>query len=206
MDYKYLQKRRFHNLAGQPFPVLCHPQCKVVLSHVTVELLVFYWFCILEIFTTWLGQGSEQLYPTIELAVLLGAELCSCKGLSQGSWMPRSWLFLSKDQEDTLAQPHMKFLSPKEGKKQLKVRLSEALCSPYYLFIFRDKLQCVGDFKQNPQTCRRDYTAKFKRVNCANCRTAWTFSFPALQMIAHPGSCCSVELALQEIPTCLNKH
>ena len=38
-DYVYLQ-RRFHNLPGQPVPVLRHPQSKEVLPHVQMELLM----------------------------------------------------------------------------------------------------------------------------------------------------------------------
>ena len=37
---EYLQRRRLHNLPGQPVPVLCHPQSEVVLPHVQVELPV----------------------------------------------------------------------------------------------------------------------------------------------------------------------
>jgi len=35
---KYLQRRRLHNLPGQPFPGLCHPQSEEVLTHVQTEL------------------------------------------------------------------------------------------------------------------------------------------------------------------------
>jgi len=35
---EYLQKRRLHNLPGQPVPVLRHPQSERVLPHVQVEL------------------------------------------------------------------------------------------------------------------------------------------------------------------------
>ena len=35
---EYLQKRRTHNLPGQPVPVLHHPQHEEVLSHIAVEL------------------------------------------------------------------------------------------------------------------------------------------------------------------------
>ena len=35
---EYLQRRRLHNLPGQPVPVLCHPQSKEVLPHVQTEL------------------------------------------------------------------------------------------------------------------------------------------------------------------------
>ena len=31
---EYLQRRRLHNLPGQPVPVLCHPQREEVLPHV----------------------------------------------------------------------------------------------------------------------------------------------------------------------------
>jgi len=35
---EYLQRRRLHNLSGQPVPVLRHPQSEEVLPHVQTEL------------------------------------------------------------------------------------------------------------------------------------------------------------------------
>jgi len=35
---EYLQRRRLHNLSGQPVPVLYHPQSEEVLPHVQLEL------------------------------------------------------------------------------------------------------------------------------------------------------------------------
>jgi len=35
---EYLQRRRLHNLPGQPVPVLCHPQREEVLPNVQLEL------------------------------------------------------------------------------------------------------------------------------------------------------------------------
>jgi len=35
---EYLQRRRIHNLSGQPVPVLCHPQREEVLPHGQLEL------------------------------------------------------------------------------------------------------------------------------------------------------------------------
>jgi len=37
---EYLQRRRIHNLPGQPVPVLRHPQREKVLPHVQMELPV----------------------------------------------------------------------------------------------------------------------------------------------------------------------
>ena len=37
---EYLQRRRLHNLPGQPLPVLRHPQREEVLPHVQMELAV----------------------------------------------------------------------------------------------------------------------------------------------------------------------
>ena len=37
---EYLQRRRLHNLPGQPVPVLRHPQREEVLPHVQTELPV----------------------------------------------------------------------------------------------------------------------------------------------------------------------
>jgi len=36
--FEYLQRRRLHNTSEQPVPVLHHPQCKDVLTHVQLEL------------------------------------------------------------------------------------------------------------------------------------------------------------------------
>ena len=38
--FEYLQRRRLHNLSGQPVPVLGHPQSKVF-PHIQMELPVF---------------------------------------------------------------------------------------------------------------------------------------------------------------------
>jgi len=38
MGLEYLQRRRLHNLFGQPVPVLRHPQTEEVLPHVQLEL------------------------------------------------------------------------------------------------------------------------------------------------------------------------
>ena len=35
---EYLQRRRIHNIPGQPVPVLHHPQSKEALPHVQMEL------------------------------------------------------------------------------------------------------------------------------------------------------------------------
>ena len=39
-DFEYLQRRRVHNIPGQPVPVLRHPQREEVLPHVQTELPV----------------------------------------------------------------------------------------------------------------------------------------------------------------------
>lgn len=46
-----------------------------------------------------------------------GCAFGKSKNLIKVSQMLRSRLFMSKDQEDIPVQLHMKFLSPKEGKK-----------------------------------------------------------------------------------------
>jgi len=38
---EYLQRRRLHNLPGQPVPVLRHPQREAILPHIQMELPVF---------------------------------------------------------------------------------------------------------------------------------------------------------------------
>jgi len=37
---EYLQRRRLHNLPGQPVPVFRHPQSEEIFPHVQLELLV----------------------------------------------------------------------------------------------------------------------------------------------------------------------
>ena len=43
---EYLQRRRLHNLPGQPVPVLCHPQSEEVLPHVHMQLPVLQFVAI----------------------------------------------------------------------------------------------------------------------------------------------------------------
>ena len=38
LGLEYLQRRRLHNLPGQPVPVLHHPQSEAVLPHLQLEL------------------------------------------------------------------------------------------------------------------------------------------------------------------------
>jgi len=38
VGFEYLQRRRIHNLSGEPVPVLHHPQSEEVLPHVQMEL------------------------------------------------------------------------------------------------------------------------------------------------------------------------
>jgi len=40
VGFEYLQRRRLHNLPGQPVPVLHHPQSKEVLPCLQMELLM----------------------------------------------------------------------------------------------------------------------------------------------------------------------
>jgi len=37
-SFEYLQRRRLHNLPGQPVPVLRHPQSEEILPHIQLEL------------------------------------------------------------------------------------------------------------------------------------------------------------------------
>lgn len=38
--FEYLQRRRVHNLSGQPVPVLWHPQSRKVFSYILIKLPV----------------------------------------------------------------------------------------------------------------------------------------------------------------------
>jgi len=40
MGLEYPQRRRLHNPPGQPVPVLLHPHCEEVLTHVCAQLPV----------------------------------------------------------------------------------------------------------------------------------------------------------------------
>ena len=46
VGFEYLQRRRLHNLSGQPVPVLHHPQRDEVLLHVQMELPMFHFVSV----------------------------------------------------------------------------------------------------------------------------------------------------------------
>ena len=69
---EYLQRRRLHNLPGQPVPVLHHPQREEVLPHVQLELPVLQFVPIAPCPVTghhWKGSGPILLTPTLEIFV-----------------------------------------------------------------------------------------------------------------------------------------
>lgn len=60
---KYLQRRRLHSLPGQPVPVLRHPHCEEVLSHIGAELPVLHLLAIATNHSKEVGQ--IPLSPTL---------------------------------------------------------------------------------------------------------------------------------------------
>lgn len=48
MGFKYLQRRTFLNVSGQPVPLFCHPHSKEVIPHIQMDLSVFQ-FCPLSL-------------------------------------------------------------------------------------------------------------------------------------------------------------
>ena len=69
---EHLQRRRLHNLLGQPVPVLRHPQREEVLPHVQTELPVPQFVPIAPCPVTglhWKELGPILLTPTLEIFI-----------------------------------------------------------------------------------------------------------------------------------------
>jgi len=69
--FEYLQRRRLHNLPGQPVPVLRHPQSEV-LPHVQTELPVLQFVPIAPRPVTghhWKESGPTLLPPTLKILI-----------------------------------------------------------------------------------------------------------------------------------------
>ena len=69
---EYLQRRRLHNLPGQPAPGLCHPQREEVLPHVQTELPVLQVVPIAPCPVTghhWKELGPILLTPTLQIFI-----------------------------------------------------------------------------------------------------------------------------------------
>ena len=67
---EYLQRRRLHNLPGQPVPVLCHPQSEEVLPHVQMELPVPQFVPVAPCPVPghhWKESGPVLLTPTLQI-------------------------------------------------------------------------------------------------------------------------------------------
>ena len=68
--FEYLQRRRLHNLPGQPVPVLRHPQREEVLPQVQTELPVLQFVPIAPCPVTghhWKESGPVLLTPTLQI-------------------------------------------------------------------------------------------------------------------------------------------
>jgi len=63
----YLQRRRLHNLPGQPVPVLCHLQREEVLPHVQMELPMLQFVPV----TLHAFASSGKLFPLL-LQITIG--------------------------------------------------------------------------------------------------------------------------------------
>ena len=81
--FEYLQRRRSHNLSGQPVPVLHHPQSKEVFPHVQMELLILQFVPVATRPVAghhWKEFGPILLTPTLQVFVSI------YKVPSQGKW------------------------------------------------------------------------------------------------------------------------
>jgi len=70
--FEYLQRRRLHNLPGQPVPVLCHPQSKVFLSRVQTELPMLQFMPVAPCPVAghhWKGFRPILLTPTLKIFI-----------------------------------------------------------------------------------------------------------------------------------------
>lgn len=70
MGFEYLQRRRFHNLSGQPVPVLCHPHSNKVLLHICRDLPMFQLVPNCPIAQHhWEVPGPLHLTPTLQIFI-----------------------------------------------------------------------------------------------------------------------------------------
>lgn len=60
VGFEYFQRRRLHNLFGQPVPALCHPYSKEVSSHIQPKLPV----CQCVPIVLLLGTTEKSLVPS----------------------------------------------------------------------------------------------------------------------------------------------
>ena len=69
---EYLQRRRLHNLPGQPVPLLCHTQREEVLPHVQMELPVLQFVPVAPRSDTghhWKESSPVLLTPTLKILI-----------------------------------------------------------------------------------------------------------------------------------------
>ena len=71
-DLEYLQRRRLHNLPGQPVPGLHHPQSEEALPHVQTELPKFQFVPVDPCPVSghqWKESGPVLLTPTLQISI-----------------------------------------------------------------------------------------------------------------------------------------
>ena len=114
---EYLQRKRIHNLPGQPVPVLSHPQSEEIVPHVQTELPMLQFVPIASCPVTghhWEGCGPILLTPTLKMFISI------YKVPSQPS--------LLQAKQAQLPQP---FLIIWHGVKSVSVKMSK-MCPPMF--------------------------------------------------------------------------
>jgi len=97
MGLEYLQRRRLHNLPGQPVPVLRHPHSEEVLPHVQTELPLLPFVPIAPCPVAghhWKESGPVLLTPTLQIFI----GICKRSPLSLLFWS--IWVFLCSEIND----------------------------------------------------------------------------------------------------------
>jgi len=72
VGFEYLQRRRLHNLSGQPVPGLCHPQREEVLPRVQLELPLLQFVPVAPCPVSghhWKESGPVLLIPTLQIFI-----------------------------------------------------------------------------------------------------------------------------------------
>ena len=85
---EYFQRRRIHNLSGQPVAGLCHPQREEVLPHVQMELPVLQFVPIAPCPVAghhWKELGPILLTPTVQIFVSMLGPLAAFSRLNKPS-------------------------------------------------------------------------------------------------------------------------
>lgn len=93
---EYLQRRRRHDLSGQPVPGLCHPHRNEMPSHIHRELLVLRFVPVASHPVTgrhWKESGCNLLIPSLQTCICID-EVSPQSSLFQAeAWKDNKWLW-----------------------------------------------------------------------------------------------------------------